>query len=1042
MGNNQSQHAPSHNKLSKPKTNTNSPPVAPTKLVDSPVSVSSKYANISVQDRQMLKATLTSPFQHETDSGTSYDARDGLGELATRMQSRLSSITRSEPSTSIHKSGRTSTLKLASLPGSNISHIPAPQHVDMHTTIQILQGVKKSSSREDLKALHQALQPIASPPSPTTPKELKRRTSLMNRSSLSLIRRRSLVTTPGVATRDSPTESTRRWSSWRKPQLSPEEVAKWERSAMVGNSPLTRIAALDLMERSETPTPRAQTPGDMEYTHLGSLKLGSLIVTNGAASPAPSSRTERPNSKSKLGPEVDYFTPSDGSSSPLTKRLPTKWGHSRSKSTVATKAPPLQRNLSISDEIRRAKTMSRCDSPVKVEKQHLLVFDNEVEEVEEFKMRLRVINKSADTLARAYMAEMPSSPFIDHDAPLPAMHFDMGQEIQHKSSAPHDEGFSDSFLEDGVSYREEAFRILEGTTLNDPPTTLDLPCISTPTQPYSSSSRDVTPKSERPSPRKADSGYSSGGSFKTLHRETKREATPKATIPKLSKKPSLVADMLKSGDDAASLYTFDQMVSLPPEKALTPTPKDDIVKTRPAHLQLHALSTSHTNTPPSVLSPGTPVSGASVFTNDSQNNNPTPKRLQRRRPSQSELPIVQSCSPIPDGSIPNIPVSVRAQFVRRLSEQPTMECLTQTYLSKEHVNSSDLAIDAPTATSNGVHVPSGTPEHRGRHHTRSHTERPSDDRPKSLMRSMTLFRSRSSVGRKEESSRQNENASPELIDFGTAAQMLGSSPYDAATPTPKASKTPRTTVTLPTHPHQLGHALPRAKSMVHMDSATAADFARMRSKDRAEGPPEMLQRPKSYQQDSNENVPKSKSSKKKRHSTYVNIHSASTDVVSRTRDASPQVEVEEQQRPGHTVFARSTGRGPVVAQMVDKFDEHGKPTRQIPTQTKQPDWDSHARLWSQRRKSIGEGLRQQSSDPVISSAPLRAVRPSSQPHEQIVLDRYSGGLQYGYERGYGVGGSAGTRQLHSVSWANRKSMHYRDAYGVDLSDVPIFVQRC
>jgi hypothetical protein len=424
-----------------------------------------------------------------------------------------------------------------------------------------------------------------------------------------------------------------------------------------------------------------------------------------------------------------------------------------------------------------------------------------------------------------------------------------------------------------------------------------------------------------------------------------------------------------------------------------------------------------------------------MFTLDSQNKS-VPKRLQRRRPSQPELPIVQSCSPIPDGSIPSIPVNIRAQFVRRLSEQPTMECLTQTYLSKEHVKSSESEIDAPTATAAEIHISSECLEHRGRHHTRSHTECPSNEHPKSFRRSMSLFRSRSSVGKKEESSRQNENASPELVDFGTAAQMLGSSPYDAAAPTPKTPKTPQTCMTSPTHPHQLGSALPRAKSMVHMDSATAADFARMRSKDRANGPPEILQQPKNHYHDSYEYVPNVKSSKKKRHSTYVNIHSVSTD----DSHALPQVDVEERQRPGHKIRARSTGRGPVVAQMVDKLDKHGKPMPQIQTQTDQADWDSHARLWSQRRKSIGEGLRQQAADPVTSSAPPLIIRPSSQPSRQMVIDRYSGGLQYGYERGYGVGGSAGTRQLHSASWANRKSMHYRDAFGVDLSDVPVFVQ--
>jgi hypothetical protein len=129
--------------------------------------------------------------------------------------------------------------------------------------------------------------------------------------------------------------------------------------------------------------------------------------------------------------------------------------------------------------------------------------------------------------------------------------------------------------------------------------------------------------------------------------------------------------------------------------------------------------------------------------------------------------------------------------------------------------------------------------------------------------------------------------------------------------------------------------------------------------------------------------------------------------------------------------ARSTGRGIVVSQLVDKYDKYGNKTSSSPSV--QPDWDAHARLWSQRRKSIGEGLRQR--------AEISNERASSQPPEDITMyGRYSGGLHYNYEgRGYGVGGSAGTRQLHSA--ASRKSMHYSHQFGVDLSDVPVFVQQ-
>ncbi|KAH9844506.1 hypothetical protein Tdes44962_MAKER07330 [Teratosphaeria destructans] len=54
-------------------------------------------------------------------------------------------------------------------------------------------------------------------------------------------------------------------------------------------------------------------------------------------------------------------------------------------------------------------------------------------------------------------------------------------------------------------------------------------------------------------------------------------------------------------------------------------------------------------------------------------------------------------------------------------------------------------------------------------------------------------------------------------------------------------------------------------------------------------------------------------------------------------------------------------------------------------------------------------------------------------------DRYSGGLGYGWDRASGFGGSAGTRT--SGCEGNRKSVHMSEQFGIDLSDVPIFLQR-
>jgi hypothetical protein len=105
------------------------------------------------------------------------------------------------------------------------------------------------------------------------------------------------------------------------------------------------------------------------------------------------------------------------------------------------------------------------------------------------------------------------------------------------------------------------------------------------------------------------------------------------------------------------------------------------------------------------------------------------------------------------------------------------------------------------------------------------------------------------------------------------------------------------------------------------------------------------------------------------------------------------------------------------------------------------DWEQHALQWSKRRQSLGESLRPR---PTVEAkeniAPAPRTRPMSYTaHELTTLGRYSGGLDYDHEGRGQLGGSAGTRQLHS--YASQKSMHFKQSYGVDLSDVPIFVQR-
>jgi hypothetical protein len=62
-------------------------------------------------------------------------------------------------------------------------------------------------------------------------------------------------------------------------------------------------------------------------------------------------------------------------------------------------------------------------------------------------------------------------------------------------------------------------------------------------------------------------------------------------------------------------------------------------------------------------------------------------------------------------------------------------------------------------------------------------------------------------------------------------------------------------------------------------------------------------------------------------------------------------------------------------------------------------------------------------------------------NDMLVLDRFSGGLGYNYDPNFGLVGSAGSATSGNVSRAPRKGVEASQLYGVDLSDVPVFLQR-
>jgi hypothetical protein len=294
---------------------------------------------------------------------------------------------------------------------------------------------------------------------------------------------------------------------------------------------------------------------------------------------------------------------------------------------------------------------------------------------------------------------------------------------------------------------------------------------------------------------------------------------------------------------------------------------------------------------------------------------------------------------------------------------------------------------------------------------------------------MSLFRRKSTVGENETG--REDLPSLDVAHLGIIASSLGSSPYDAA-----MSRTPNKTATPGTHPHQLGSSLPRAKSMANMDSKAAVEFARAHSKDLALGEQEKSQQRRRSHHNLKIDAGEAKVSKRRpKDSDVPPVPTIDVSKLPSPLTVLPRSESESPVERKHDIsFSRPRKQRQRMSEIVGKYDSQ----EQRPSQPS-VNWEAHSQAWSQRRKSIGEGLREKE---VVTANSLPAdSRPRHRASEDIPSwGRYSGGLQYEYQgRGVGIGGSSGTREQHSL--ASAKSTHFKHSYGVDLSDVPIMVQR-
>ncbi|CAN9204740.1 unnamed protein product [Alternaria alternata] len=1016
MGNQPS--STNHNKLSKPKTNTNS--ASGGAKVDSPQPITSRPADLSPEGRQQIKDALLSPTATEFDPNIWMHKDDGLGEIAktrgrastvaSRSNSRTNSRTNSRSnSLSCFGSKQGSAAQLAGLADSKLS-LASVSHVDIAEAIRLLQQVKKNGTPEELAALQEVLEAPEEHALPVAEAPVSRRTSLVDRSSSSLTRRQSIIQTPGVGTRHSPVEGRRRtWNSWKAPKLDAEEEAKWQ-SKPKGNSHLAPQTVLRLSDEArESTTARAVTPSEQDYAHLGSLKLGTLVVTNGAASPVPSTRAL----EGQKSVDDDYFSATEASSSPLIMKSTRRRAHTRSKSAVVPTPSPLYELEA--NEMPTPYDPEITASGVAAESVSCPREPNPVTEDESQKSHQHSHQRkqSASEIAESYQADIPLSPFFASEET--AMFF-----------RPENSDSAD-IMRTPRSVRE--------TAVEEPKPQPEIK-VSNP----SATSNALTapkPKSkanQRPPPRTTDSGYSSAVSLRKMGQEQSENATS-ILCHRCSDSPQMVDASQEQGTRRSVLAKKSH------QDADLSSANSDSDGHSPARATQHAQMARHVpalNSPvpstsssarssasESLDSPNTPRSLGSRASFDSASSK-SQKRFRKRRQSQPEHPVVQSCQPIPEGTIPEVPTKVRAKFERRVSNTPGIDCLTHTYPTKEHVVADEPADHGPDH---------GQTEFKQL--AELEPERPPTPPAHGRRRSLSFFRRKSSSG-KNQVEKEPEHAALDVVHLGTITTSLGNSPYDIAMP-----DTRRESVSSPTHPHQLGNSLPRAKSMVSMDSKAAAEFARLHSKDLsvAGRKPPPQQRRKSYHSLHRESGEATASKLRPQSVDVPPVPSIDTTRLTVPKPVKPQ---------GPRAAPSMSSRSQRMSQPVGKYDSPPQRLSQTPV-----NWETHSQIWKQRRRTLGERLYSDVNLDMGSESDLTAdngtpvettpqrssqTTPPKQakaPNNISKWDRFSGGLEYNYERGAGIGGSAGTRSLHSH--ASVKSLHYQHQYGVDLSDVPIMI---
>ncbi|MCJ1373506.1 hypothetical protein MMC20_004734 [Loxospora ochrophaea] len=683
------------------------------------------------------------------------------------------------------------------------------------------------------------------------------------------IRRRSLFT-PGLATRV-PSDILRKPPGLEQ-RPDPADHDYFYNPTLSNSSPLSRLASLDLADEGRlSPAPRASTPCDLHYSHLGGLKYNSLRITNGTDSPA--SRAGSPDRlqtsySPALNGSEDFYTASEGRSSddedasPVIKEIHRQSGefvdladnHARADSLIGQIGRIQSPGQDSSRKVDRSRGPMRSgrDKEIGHVLNRKLSRHSSSDEPSPRAIASQAKSDQASRIAQEYMLELSGSPFT---SPVHASEESSIFQATSKANEIEDELFENegsirlSILSVGTGKRK--------STVADSETSRAL--SESPANAFQTSDRDVVSLSgwdtvnhlvssrvshkdlnraevpaTKPGPHMSltDSGYSSNSSVESFKKEQVNRYNFAGPLPSALKQPTSARSPSGPRDMPSKAGT----VGIPFDGTNAVTVLGNSLPVRPS---IYVVA-NPTDAGPVPRLEGNASSRTTASLGSTISTETKKRRLTKTRPSSqppaAELIVVQGIHELHKSNIPSVPLEIAEKHAKRLQDFPLLE---KTFPSLHSSRSFD-SVSSAEPTFLPVRFPSPTHASEDESSRIGSVKKTILERQKShISRSLSFKYFKSAKESKSESGANHDQSSSQndwataIADFGTVTESLGGSPYDIARTVPaiKSWKTDNSTIA---HPHHMSTATPRGKITKGMDEQSASRHGRARSQKRSQ----------------------------------------------------------------------------------------------------------------------------------------------------------------------------------------------------------------